>query len=109
MEQVIIDWITEGKDGKKKLILIAPVQDVKDQKHLTQLQERIDACLVAINSHQLDAYFPTANNGYVIRVLYKYKTDDICLSFFSQIQKLVESKGCDFEYALYKDSSCLFE
>ncbi len=94
----IIDYISE-KDGKKVLV-ISDHLPWGDMMHLHQLQEKINMYLSAIETGQLDTYYPNAKKGFIISLYLQYEPDETGLLFLDKITEFINNQGHDFEYVI---------
>ena len=94
----IIDFVTETNENIN-LIISDHLEWDNDNKHLLQLQEKINAYLVAIESGQLNTKFPSSVGKKVaISVALKYEPNEIGIKFFRHVSTLLSRSNYFFSY-----------
>lgn len=86
-----IDGMGKGKDGNQLLFLIADHLDWSDeQTHLLQLQEKINAYLMFIESKQFQTTYPDDDfDSYIIEFHFKHEPTSNCMKFLDVVARQV--------------------
>jgi hypothetical protein len=103
VEQImVIDFISE-KDDKVILTISDHLEWDEDNEHITLLQDKINAYLMAIESGQVNTKFPSSvGKQYVISIALMHAPNKNGEMFLLHVKEVLAQSGYGFSYYVFK-------
>jgi hypothetical protein len=93
----VVDFITINNAGEAVLTVSDPLPWKRVDEHLCQLQEKLNAYLIFIESGQLHKKCPpTRGCPIIIEVVMKHEAPRRAIWFFDQVAEIIEAAGFQF-------------
>ena len=102
----VIDLIGVDIATGEVILTISDHLDWKDgQEHLLALQEKLNTYLAFVESGELVASYPDAKErAVVIKVLFKFRPDEMGLQFLAGVKEAIRSAGLSFRHEVFAES-----
>lgn len=98
----VIDFVSTDPQGVVVLTISDHLEWDSENEHLLLLQNKINACLEALESGEIyDCYPDAAGKAVQIRVYFKYEPDGMGIYFLEKVKGVVEDLGYEFTSVIF--------